>query len=134
MLLHFILCVALHCVCMQGEDPTPGGHQAEAGADSTEEGGNRGEVCVSVCVWEGGGRGRVVGTNCMKTLPPTSPSQSLQSEVEVGTKQREELEREKLDVQGKLDLLDSEVYILAGYMVETSLLEFVMCLVAESQV
>lgn len=83
-------------------------------------------MCVGGC--------RVVGTNCMKTLPPTSPSQSLQSEVEVGTKQREELEREKLDVQGKLDLLDSEVYNLAGYMVETSLLEFVICLVAESQV
>ena len=94
----------------------------------------KGEIevrCVCLCVW---GVCWVVGTNCMKTLPPTSPSQSLQSEVEVGTKQREELEREKLDVQGKLDLLDSEVYILAGYMVETSLLEFVVCLVAESQV
>ena len=37
------------------------------------------------------------------------PSQSLQSEVGQCTKQREELEREKLEVQAKLDQLDSDV-------------------------
>lgn len=37
------------------------------------------------------------------------PSQLLQSEVGLFTKQREELEREKLEVQAKLDQLDSEV-------------------------
>ena len=42
--------------------------------------------------------------------------------MEVGTKQREELEREKLDVQGKLDLLDSEVRRLAGYWLKPACL------------
>ena len=39
----------------------------------------------------------------------TKPSQLLQSEVGLFTKQREELEKEKLEVQSKLDQLDSEV-------------------------
>ena len=55
---------------------------------------------------EGGETKEVKGELEISTKPS---SQLLQSEVGLFTKQREELEKEKLEVQSKLDQLDSEV-------------------------